>query len=274
MIHYEVKLKLKHAHVALAGSVVFVLLFVSLTPFINFSSLSTSSMFGQNVEENQDGEIVEIDMIASGASQGGGQQQDVKMSDYDFYSPSPDIVLLKLLREKAVQKKNNIVNSFASFLSSLSGGSASESDSKSPNIVSGGQLAGSVGSGQGGTGVGAASGGGAAINYDRLLKRERKAVEEDENNVDSHKLRETLAAHQAQFQKCYESALLTDELLSGSATITVNVGNTASVQFKGVGEQKSIQMLQGCLQQKASSVRFKSDVPRGTKARFNIFFST
>jgi hypothetical protein len=110
------------------------------------------------------------------------------------------------------------------------------------------------------------------INYHAMKDRPKELPTSLVAKVNHTELKKIIASNQQVFQRCYEDSLLKDELLSGNASIVLNIGKKADVSFKGVGQETIKNELRKCLSQKAVAMDFSNQY-RGKAVKFSLFFN-
>ena len=95
---------------------------------------------------------------------------------------------------------------------------------------------------------------------------------------DLNQLRRNLSSHDVYFQKCYESALLKDEFLSGKVQVLLDVKTKGSlknvkVSFNGRGHGKAISRLEGCVAKRAGRIKLDRKI-QNTKIKFGLLFKS
>lgn len=194
-----------------------------------------------------------VDMDLSARINGQAASQSAAVADNTlFHETDPDLVIFRL--KKNNQNNESNLNNFFTRLaqSQFSGVSAS-------------QLKNAVATTK------TASPSARTINYRAM--NDNQVQEKIKPEVVNHsELKNIIASNQQVFQRCYEENLLKDELLSGNASIVLNIGKSANVMFKGIGQENIKKELQKCLSKRALAMNFSNQY-QGKAIKFSLFFN-
>lgn len=209
-------------------------------------------LFTNQISKNSEALEVDMDLTVKLNKAVGAQAATIE-SYTMFNEPNPDLMIFKWKNAKkdVPQGLDNFFSRLsAQRLANVSGTQLKNARTSPPGIKSSEQT----------------------INYQAMKERPKDQAPTSSAKVDHTELKKIIASHQQVFQRCYEESLLKDELLSGNASIVLNIGKKADVSFKGVGQETIKNELRKCLSQKAIAMDF-SDEYRGRAVKFSLFFN-
>lgn len=241
MYKHDLKLQISQTQVITTLVLCLFLLSVNLLPKIKF--------FPDLGQDNSQQEVFSVDMELTAQLQ--ENKNHSQNTDAAYAVKDPDLLMLKLKSAKYLSATN-----FDSFLKKIENMRKLENNSN--NIKTAENTVSLPTKKQY-----------SSINYNALIAK--KSV--DEKLVDHKDLKKVISKNYSAFQKCYESTLIKDELLSGNASIILNIGSKANVRFKGVGQAKYKKELESCLSNTALKINFPSQY-RGNKVKFSLFFNS
>jgi molecular chaperone DnaK (HSP70) len=107
---------------------------------------------------------------------------------------------------------------------------------------------------------------------DKLMALEEKKYKEDAKGV-----RKLLEKNRKVYQRCYEKALLKDQLLNGVGKLTLKIVKGAITQvssiFNGDGHKSAVDSLISCLDSKSKKLRVAT-IKGSHKVKFNLVFKS
>lgn len=242
MYQKELKVQISPSVLGLVATALISLVFLAIAPYINLDSFK--------IITKNDEETFEVDLELSAQMMAQKQDQNQINMDASYLEKNPDLIVMKIRSEKYIAN-----SSFEDFLSKISSKQVFEQKVEKVNSKN--------------TLVIAKSNTNNTVNYQALLSNK----DYDDETLDTSALKGFIAKNQEVFQACYEKTLIKDQLLSGNASILLNIGKSAKVNFKGIGQAQYKKELEDCLSQKAVRINFPSQF-RGNKVKFNLFFSS
>jgi hypothetical protein len=109
--------------------------------------------------------------------------------------------------------------------------------------------------------------------HDEFLDDIENSKSKNSNSLSYKKVRSIVNKHYDQFRSCYEKVLLSDELISGNLTVTMNPNKDSKVVFKGIGQKNNITKLKSCINIVAKKIKFPSKI-EGRLIKFSLFFKS
>jgi hypothetical protein len=210
------------------------------------------NLFAADIAKTSEALAVDMDLTVELKRTADTQAPRIE-SDTMFNEPNPDLMIFKwkTAKKEAPQGLDN----FFTRLSAQRVANVSSSQLKSAKAATQG-----ITSSQ------------QTINYQAMKEKPKELVPALSAKVDHSELKNIIASHQQVFQRCFEDSLLKDELLSGNASIVLNIGKKAEVSFKGVGQETIKNELRKCLSQKAVAMDFSNQY-KGKAVKFSLFFN-
>lgn len=246
MYRFELKLHISQLLIVSILTVVVLGVITYATGFIDLSRDDTTI-----IEENLETFDVDLELTTQIAAANNGESIQ---TDAAYLEDDPDLLMLKLKSPKYVSATD--FNSFLKKMANKTGSGKSASTIQTQNISS--------------TSTSTQTNKAAStINYNALASNE----DPDSQSLSHKELKQVVAKNYSVFQKCYEKSLVKDELLSGNASVILNIGKKANVSFKGVGQEKVKEELKRCISKKAIQLPFPKKL-RGNKIKFSLYFNS
>ena len=246
MYKFELNLKLSQTTVITFCTLVGVIL--STVALKNYQI----NLFSGNTAKKSEALAVDMNLTVELNRTEGAQAPRIE-SDTMFNEPNPDLMIFKWksAKKEAPQGLENFFTRLsAQRVANVSSTQLKSAQANKKSITSAEQT----------------------INYQAMKEKPKEEMPALPGKVDHSELKNIIASHQQVFQRCYEDSLLKDELLSGNASIVLNIGKKAEVSFKGVGQETIKNELRKCLSQKAVAMDFSNQY-KGKAVKFSLFFN-
>ncbi len=246
MYKIQIKFNLSQIFLITVATLISTGILVAFLNTIDFTTLKFTS--------NENLKTFDVDLELSSQIHASNTEAQAAILDASYLETNPDLYILKIKSEKYVTASSldNFLKKMAVMKDGLVISNASSIKTEQIDVYGKSETKTNT-----------------TVNYSALLEKENM----DDQQVSHKDLKAVISNNYSIFKKCYEKSLIKDELLSGNATVILDIGKSASVTFKGVGQEQVKNEFKSCIESNAISIKFPSQ-HIGSRIKFSLFFNS